>query len=1225
MGYLEDLNNVINKGIVTPIQQPKVGSVTSPYQAPTPTGQPIPQKSSGNYIDNLNNLIKSTPSKIASLGSTVPSPSPVKPYMAPTPNGQPITPPLSSILNFNDPRYNNVKELIQLPSRLAGQIIQPAYNMASSATELATGNPLPRFKSGSLFPETGGGDFINSSSYQQKYNDAIASGVPEKDAYQQTLTGGIVDAIMLAEPIKGGFKAGLKTLAPETLVKPSVTSISKETLADYFSGRKTAGELGITPEMKATITDQMKGMDTVQKAKFLQGFDLLNSKPSLVGKMLGITEEEAKAMLKSYGGQVRETPAGALPGYKMNYQAGGINIKGEPVGFSKEPIPGETPAQALARSEAYAKQVHPSVSLKSDINTGKPIRLTAQEQALVGTGKKAVPFMTNKSSTPSTLPPLPQKGQYEPPATQLESRLSPSTQDTTNKVNYQVTGDTPKEKIQSAITNSERIKNEITSTGQDAYSAGNKLSPSDIKLAEGYETGTTSVPDLVKQAENPQQMQKFMDKLINYYDFRLAADRGAGGTTAQVSNYVPHQWDLSKPKDLERFNNLAMQKGLQPYKGFRSQPRVFDTYAQGEAMGFKRANPNIVEDLKHDYGSAADTISKQVLKKGLKEGVPGMITTKGFGRTPTGKPYVNSNIKGLEGMSYDPLVHKQLAGYQPRNDTNLFNVIKENGAKTPKEIWSAVKDIGVLDTAASLYDVANKNLKTMILNFSGFHSINISLSYGGHALFADPLRGITGIAKSLRAMVDEGYTQKLIEGYKKDMIPGTKMSVFDAGLRSGVNMGRALNPTGGAKYNPLTQSSHLIFDRELHILKMETVKMVFGDGKINPESTKGHDLGKEINMLMGEMNTHTQNIDPNIQKWMSRTLLAPSFTESKFKIVGDAALKWDKEKGAGGFARKAVIGKSIIVALIATFGTLLATGKFPSLQQIALNSTIDPGTQTNLTNPKGKKLDIKYPKTFVSEASGFFTDPKQYAMNRLSPALSTGLKVFTGTDQLGNPLVDPNVKESKAMQITKNLGTGFLPIGAQAVISAAQGKTSKTQAGISIAGLSTKINPNDPSVLKYKGIDDAKKAIDNIGPADPQRTQKIQEIYNGLDTAQKKNLNYQLLLSGVSTKGVLSSDAGKMKPLYDQLQVMKQAGQTEQANAIWARLSADDKKLYAKVKTYYKKSDTSQSEKDFQPTFQSIRDMKTSGDPALEAQADTQYNELNASDKHIYQLLKAKE
>jgi hypothetical protein len=390
-----DTINQIGNGPVPHLSTPTSTPVPSPYVTPAPLG-PVPHitttpapatkpaVSSSNFWDTIN---KTTP---APLGPV--------PHITPTVPSATPPPQWKDTLNPNNPIYGPLKDLIQGPSLgLSKFVIQPAYNFASSATELATGNPLPKLNIPSLFPETGTTNFIDGSSYQQKYVDNITAAInakykaqgwanmtpgndPEinsviaqakqivsktddqimKDAYKQTFLGGLMDAISLAEPIKGGIGFGIKKLAPQILMDSSVNSISKDTLYDLFSGRKTAGQLGITPEMQAKITSKLASLDTQGKAQFLQGFDLLNAKPSFIGKMFGVTDAQAKAMLDAYGGQVRETPSGALPGYKMNYQAGGVNIKGEPVGFGKEPVPNETPAEALARSEAYAKQAHPT-------------------------------------------------------------------------------------------------------------------------------------------------------------------------------------------------------------------------------------------------------------------------------------------------------------------------------------------------------------------------------------------------------------------------------------------------------------------------------------------------------------------------------------------------------------------------------------------------------------------------------------------------------------------------------------------------------------------------------------------------------------------------------------------------------------------------------------------------------------------------------------------------
>jgi hypothetical protein len=634
---------------------------------------------------------------------------------------------------------------------------------------------------------------------------------------------------------------------------------------------------------------------------------------------------------------------------------------------------------------------------------------------------------------------------------------------TNNKVSLRITGDTVKQRVQSAIVNSERLKNEIAARGQEAYTAGQALKPSDIKLALQYEEGT-SIADLAKQSSDPKKFTNFMTKLTDYYDFRLAADRAAGGSTGKVPNYLPHNWDLSNPEKLAEFNDLARQKGLQPYDGFRAQPRVFKSYQEGKDLGFVPKNTNILQDLKQDINTAKTVISKQALKQGLVEAAPDQVSTTGFGKSENGKPFINSNVSGLEGMSYDQHIHKQLKGYTPLTNEDVFSVAKDKGfdplkGSTYPELWNAVRESGALNTIGTLYDHANQPMKRFLLNFSGFHSINISASYAGASIF-NPIEGVKGLTQSIPAFFSEKFTQRMIDGYKAKMVIGKNYSVFDAGMRAGVDLGRELSPTGVGKYNPLTFSSRAIFNRELYTLKLNLVNQVFGNGKINPESPQGRAVAQEINQIMGEMNNHIGNINPNIQKWASRLLLAPQFTESKYKVIGDA---FTKGGAAGARAWLSIIGKSLIIGTLATLGTKLMTGKFPNLQQILLNYTIAPKTQTNLKNPQGTKQDIGFPQTFISEPgapiSGLVTGNTQpltnYAMARLAPALSDAVSLYTNKDFYGNPIINPYSTQNPVAQAATNLGVGDLPIGAQNVVKVLQGQMTPTQAGINIAGLHT--------------------------------------------------------------------------------------------------------------------------------------------------------------------------
>lgn len=707
--------------------------------------------------------------------------------------------------------------------------------------------------------------------------------------------------------------------------------------------------------------------------------------------------------------------------------------------------------------------------------------------------------------------------------------------DTQNKVSLTIHGNTEKEKVLSAVANSERILNSVRLRGKDAYIAGRNLSEKDKKLVELYQEGKP-IENLAQKAENPKAFTGYMNKMKDYYDYRLASDRALGGLTNKRENYIHQYWDLSNQKDLERFNELAKQRGLQKWNGFSAQPRIFKTYKEGAAAGFKRLYPNAVEDLKQDYEGASRSLSSQALKRGLELGVPDKIAEAGHGITGKNKPFVNTNIPGLEGISLHPEVNRLLKGYQPVTSRDLFKEIKDSG------VIQGVKDTGVIDSFLSLYDHAGGSAKQFLLNFSGFHSINISANYAG-ANILNPIRNMKGLAESIPSFLSESATQKIISNFKNKMIPRKDYSVFEAALRTGQKMDRGLPAKGIGKLNVFGSLQKAIFDRELYTLRLHLNDLVFGDGKLDPESIAGINAGKEIDKILGEINIKTMNINPNAMKWASRGLLAPQFTVSKYSTLADMGTATKAQRS---LAIKAVIGKSIALGTVSTLGTLMFTGKFPTLQQIFTNYTTDPSIQTNLTNPKGRKQDIALPNSFISEplrpiagdgglTSGSTEGLTHYGQARLNPLLSNGLKIYTNKDYYGNPIIDANSTKSPASQLAQNVGIGMLPIGVQNVVNASQGKITPTQAAINIAGLRTKTSPNDPTALYFKHKDQEYKklapeqqhlvdAIPKQDPTDPGAKQLKYELI-GRDPAV---WNYFKNIAVADANG----DTSKVDPLY---------------------------------------------------------------------------------------------
>lgn len=221
-------------------------------------------------------------------------------------------------------------DLLQSPFYLASKfVVEPTFKFLASGIELATKKETPRIE----IPVIGKTKFfgedklVNIASYQNQYNDLVEAGVPEKDAYKNVFVSGLLDAIQIASPVK----SITKSLIPKTsFIKPKITgAISREQLFDFFSGRKSAAQLGMSDDIVKTISEKMKIMPTKEKIDFLKGFDLIEAEPSFIGRMFGVTKQEAESLMKKlYGGPARQASFGELPGTRE--------------------VPGQSPAMGLS-------------------------------------------------------------------------------------------------------------------------------------------------------------------------------------------------------------------------------------------------------------------------------------------------------------------------------------------------------------------------------------------------------------------------------------------------------------------------------------------------------------------------------------------------------------------------------------------------------------------------------------------------------------------------------------------------------------------------------------------------------------------------------------------------------------------------------------------------------------------------------------------------------------
>lgn len=741
---------------------------------------------------------------------------------------------------------------------------------------------------------------------------------------------------------------------------------------------------------------------------------------------------------------------------------------------------------------------------------------------------------------------------------------------TTNKVEApKITGETLVDRIGSARANSENIRQQIVQRGQDAYIAGQKLNDAELKvIRDAYQSGK-SIDEIANASSNPKVVKNYLEKLSDYYDFELAADRAVGGTTIKESNHLRQIWDLSDPAKKAQFDELAKQRGLDNYSGYGAQPKVFKSYAEGEALGFKPKNRNINEDLLSHSRGASEAIGKRQLVNGLREAAPDQVTAAGMGRTAEGKAFENLNIRGMEDVAVSPEVAAQLKGYTPLKgaagpDDFIANAKRagkegsrnvgvgqyvDNLTGTIKAIPKSAKEAGFKGVAGSLYDHSSQELKKILLNMSFFHVLNVGETNLGR-IVSHPVKGTRSMLQAIGSLPSEKVTQANIKYYKSKVIPGTNMSVFDAALASGQNMTRGLPVKGAEKLNPLGVTGRATFDRFIYTLQMGLNDQIFGNGKIRPDSPQGRALGKEIELAVGKLNQITNNIDPNTMKWFSRGMLAPQYTASKYKMLWDSVSKWGKVGSAkmsqGNFARSTVAGEAFAVGTIATLGTLIATGEFPELNQILMNYTFDPRIETNMKNAKGENIDIKTPKTFLSEPGGIIvpavtgntwgqkTEGLVHAgQSRLNPILADTAKILTNKNYYGENVVPTGMNPiDSAKTMVADILQGRTPIGAQSILRAIEGKDTLAQAAIGILGARTTTSKDAPS-QRFSNAYDLQKQIQEvqtnlekgkITPEDAQRTVN--------DLTQKMNAETQKLAEAQGSSNGVTFKPGKGSTAY---------------------------------------------------------------------------------------------
>ena len=207
------------------------------------------------------------------------------------------------------------------------------------------------------------------------YEDLVSKGSTPDEAFKQTALKTVLDMAVLAPILKGLGGSLLRKTVPESLINSEIISAKRAEIRDFLSG---APEYQGRPSpIPKEIEEAFKRATYEQKSAMIKatGIDVVKAKPSMLGKMFGVSEEEAQTIIERMTGAkggMREGSAGALPGYKMDPQAGAINPKGKPVGFGVEKF---TPQDI--KNAIETKGVRPTVGDIITDSSGKKLEVVS--------------------------------------------------------------------------------------------------------------------------------------------------------------------------------------------------------------------------------------------------------------------------------------------------------------------------------------------------------------------------------------------------------------------------------------------------------------------------------------------------------------------------------------------------------------------------------------------------------------------------------------------------------------------------------------------------------------------------------------------------------------------------------------------------------------------------------------------------------------------------------
>lgn len=553
-----------------------------------------------------------------------------------------------------------------------------------------------------------------------------------------------------------------------------------------------------------------------------------------------------------------------------------------------------------------------------------------------------------------------------------------------------------------AIQNSQLVSRPIETAGSLWQRSMQKLSPDERA-------------NFWRAVENP--TGKHSPELQDAIDQWRAVDnkvhgesQALGGNTNYLTDHALHPWQL--PEDYA--NHIINGGSPSKFKGLNNISRKYRTIAEGEANGLSLGTDPISEGTRYLQANSA-ILRKQALKQGLAE-ADNLHETKPNSLDLGGGHTVPLSDEGLRAA-------RSLQKFVPTDNKAVV------GLRT-----------------------ANQGAKSTILSLGQFHTINIGALRAAPTLIANghPLAAAKGLYGMFRGAFGNEYADRVIGSAIKD---GTVDKAAQIGM-----------PYGGSGYDVSGTilkhgvGSRTVFGKQIPMMHDQVVRSIISDldkRGVPLDSPEARNAGLAGANMMGELNQELQHVSPRMQRTMTDALLAGQFTPSKFLQIKRAFTPSSYKGGgvAGQYAATNVLANvAATTAVIAGIG-YLAGQKSDDLKDLLLRALIDPAAPTNQKDSKGNTIKLRTPGTDTSDIAkllgitlvrnsdghlgvswkGFNAGTvEDFGKSRLSPILSSGLKVRTNQNYSGKPLYDPNAPAgTKALQGATSIIAGNLPIGLQ--------------------------------------------------------------------------------------------------------------------------------------------------------------------------------------------------